>query len=67
MFPLVKEPDFVISLGTSKPGPKNYEVSIDNYYSIWKSGMFPRTRNLILEKIRDKMVRRACKTVRLAV
>jgi hypothetical protein len=29
--------------------------------------MFPRTRNLILEKIRNKTVRRAYKTVRLAV
>jgi hypothetical protein len=29
--------------------------------------MFPRIRNLILEKMRDKMVRRAYKTVRLAV
>jgi len=29
--------------------------------------MFPRTRNLILEKIRDKIARRAYKTVRLAV
>ena len=29
--------------------------------------MFPRIRNLILEKMRDKTVRRAYKTVRLAV
>ena len=29
--------------------------------------MFPRTCNLILEKIRDKTARRAYKTVRLAV
>ena len=29
--------------------------------------MFPRTRDLILEKMRDKMVRQAYKTVRLAV
>ena len=66
MFPLVEEPDFVISLGTSKLGLKNYEVSTDNCRSICKNGMFPRTRNLILEKMRDKMVRRAYKTVRLA-
>jgi len=29
--------------------------------------MFPRTRNLILEKMRNKTVRRAYKTIRLAV
>jgi hypothetical protein len=67
MFLLVKEPNFIISLGTSKLGLKNYKVSIDNYYSIRKNGMFPRTRNLILEKMRNKTVERAYKTVRLAV
>ena len=67
MFPLVEEPDFVISLGTGEPGPKNYQVSTDDCRSIRKNGMFPRTRDLILEKMRDKTVRRAYKTVRLAV
>lgn len=27
MFPLLKEPNFVISLGTGQPGQNNYEVS----------------------------------------
>jgi len=40
---------------------------MDNCRSIRKNGMFPKTYNLILKKIRDKIVRRAYKTIRLAV
>ncbi|KAF2182627.1 hypothetical protein K469DRAFT_711798 [Zopfia rhizophila CBS 207.26] len=64
MFPLVGEPDFVISLGTGEPGPRNYDLSTDDSRSIRKNGMFTRSRDLILEKMRDKPVRRAYKTTR---
>jgi len=67
MFPLIKKPDFIISLGTGKPGQNNYKVSTNNCRSIYKNGIFSRARHLILEKIRDKTVRRAYKTVGLAI
>lgn len=66
MFPLLKEPNFVISLGTGEPGQKNYEVSTEDCRNIRKNGMFARFRDLILEKMRDKTVRRAYKTIGLA-
>ena len=66
MFPLLEEPDFIISLGTGEPGPNNYEVSTDDCRNIRKNGMLARTRDLILEKMRDKTVRRAYKTVKVA-
>ena len=67
IFPLIKKPDFVISLGTSKPGRNNYKVSTNNCRSIRKNGIFSRARNLILEKMRNKTVRRAYKTLGLAI
>jgi len=57
MFPLVKELNFIISLGTSKPRQNNYKVSINNCRSIRKNGMFSKARDLILEKMRNKTVR----------
>ncbi|KAF1974496.1 FabD/lysophospholipase-like protein, partial [Bimuria novae-zelandiae CBS 107.79] len=63
MFPLSKEPNFVISLGTGEPGQKNYEVSTADSR---KNGMFARIRDLIMEKMRDKTVRRAYKSIGLA-
>ena len=62
----IKELDFVISLGTSKPRQKNYKVSTEDCHDIQKNGMFQRLHSLILEKMRDKSVRRAYKIVRLA-
>ena len=67
MFLLIKEPNFIISLGTSKPGQNNYKVSTNNCRSIRKNGIFSRARNLILEKMYNKMVRRAYKTIGLAI
>jgi hypothetical protein len=67
MFPLIKEPDFIISLGTSEPRQNNYKVSTDDCWSIYKNGMFSRARDLVLEKMCDKTVRQAYKTVRLAI
>jgi hypothetical protein len=66
MFPLLKEPNFVISLGTGEPGQKNYEVSTEDCRDIRKNGMFARIRDLIMEKMRDKTVRRAYKSIGLA-
>ena len=66
MFPLLKEPNFVISLGTGEPGQKNYEVSTEDCRNIRKNGMFARIRDLIMEKMRDKTVRRAYKSIGLA-
>jgi len=67
IFLLVKKPDFIISLGTSKPGLKNYQVSIDDCHSIQKNKIFPRICDLILKKMYNKMVKQAYKTIRLVV
>lgn len=58
MFPLVEEPDFVISLGTGEPASSN-DLSPDAPRSIWKNGAFPRLCRLFWEKMRDKKVRQA--------
>jgi hypothetical protein len=59
-------PDFVVSLGTGEPGPSNYDVSTDDCRSIRRNGMLRRFSDLLLEKTRDKTVRRAYKTAGLA-
>lgn len=66
MFPLVEEPDFVLSLGTGEPGPHNYDMSADSHHNNQKFGMLPRMRDLMLEKTRDKTLRRAYKSTKLA-
>ncbi|KAF1965189.1 FabD/lysophospholipase-like protein [Bimuria novae-zelandiae CBS 107.79] len=58
MFPLLKEPNFVISLGTGEPGQNNYEISTEDCRNIRKNGMFTRICNLIMEKMRDKTIYR---------
>jgi len=58
IFPLVEEPDFVVSLGTGEPKPSN-EVSTAVSRNIWKNGAFPRLCRLFWEKMRDKKVRQA--------
>ena len=58
MFPLVEEPDFVISLGTGEPTPSN-ELSTDAPRGIWKNRAFARLCRLFWEKMRDKKVRQA--------
>jgi hypothetical protein len=55
-----------VSLGTGEPGPSNYDVSTDDCRSIRKNGMLRRLGDLIMEKTRDKTVRRAYKMVGLA-
>lgn len=65
LFPLVKKPDFVISLGTGEPGRKNYDVSAGDCRSVWKNGMLRRSLGLVSERMREKPIRRACKTIGL--
>tara|TARA_R110002003_G_scaffold3241_3_gene24948 strand:+ start:6705 stop:7199 length:495 start_codon:yes stop_codon:yes gene_type:complete len=60
------QPDFVVSLGTGEPGPRNYDVSTSDCRSVRKNGMLCRIRDLLLEKTRDRAVQRACKSVALA-
>ena len=66
MFPLAEEPDFVISLGTGEPGPNNYQTSTSDCRKLRGNGMILRTRDLIMERMRDKAVRRAYKIVKTA-
>ncbi|KAH7111317.1 phospholipase [Dendryphion nanum] len=58
MFPLVEEPDFILSLGTGEPTSNN-ELSTDIPRGIWKNGAFPRLCRLFWEKMRDGKVRQA--------
>ena len=58
MFPLIEEPDFVLSLGTGE-STSNNEPSTDNPRGIWKNGAFPRLCRLFWEKMRDKKIRQA--------
>jgi hypothetical protein len=66
LFPHTSQPDFVVSLGTGEPSPSNYDVSTSDCRSLRKNGMFCRIRDLLLEKMRDRGVQRACKSVALA-
>lgn len=66
LYPHSREPDFVLSLGTGEPGPSNYDAPTSDCRGVRKNGMLRRTCDLILEKTRDRTVRRACKTAALA-
>ncbi|KAF4451419.1 putative patatin-like phospholipase [Fusarium austroafricanum] len=57
-FPLLEEPDFIVSLGTGEPKPHD-ELPIANSRNTWKNGALPRLCRLVLEKMRDKKVRQA--------
>ena len=61
-FLLTKEPDFVVSLGTSEPKLKNNDISVAGLYNIWKNGAFPRLCRMFWEKMRDRKIRQAFKT-----
>ncbi|CAK7237038.1 hypothetical protein SBRCBS47491_009841 [Sporothrix bragantina] len=58
LFPLVDEPDFVVSLGTGEPKPSPYPASAAPR-SVWRNGAFPRLCRLFWEKMRDRKVRQA--------
>jgi hypothetical protein len=42
MFPLIEEPDFVVSLGTGAPRLKDDDLSMSGPSNIWKGGAFIR-------------------------
>jgi hypothetical protein len=65
-YPHSEEPDFVVSLGTGEPGASNYDVPTSDCRGARGNGMLRRFCDLLMEKSRDKPVRRACKTVALA-
>ncbi|KAK1754174.1 patatin-like phospholipase-like protein [Echria macrotheca] len=58
LFPLVEEPDFVVSLGTGEPKPSHDSPKAVSR-NVWKNGAFPRLCRLFWEKMRDKKVREA--------
>ena len=66
LFPFCRNPDFVVSLGTGEPAPQNYDTPAMDRRSRRKRGMLRRTCDLLLERTRDKPIRRACKTAALA-
>ncbi|KAJ0134526.1 hypothetical protein HZ326_22416 [Fusarium oxysporum f. sp. albedinis] len=57
-FPLLEEPDFIVSLGTGEPKPHD-EIPITNSRNTWKNGALPRLFRLVIEKMRDKKLRQA--------
>jgi hypothetical protein len=65
-YPHSEEPDFVVSLGTGEPGASNYDAPTSDCRGARGNGMLRRFCDLLVEKSRDKPVRRACKTVALA-
>jgi hypothetical protein len=58
LFPLVDEPDFVVSLGTGEPKP-DQELSNGTRPDKWRHGAFPRLCRLFWEKMRDRKVSQA--------
>jgi hypothetical protein len=44
MFPLIEEPDFMVSLGTGAPRTKGDKpsISVSSPLTLWKDGAFPR-------------------------
>lgn len=67
LFPLVEEPDFVLSLGTGEPSNHTstsrsnvsaVDMLKEGSRNIWKYGAIPRIRDLMLEKMRDRNMRR---------
>ncbi|SCO07049.1 uncharacterized protein FFC1_10298 [Fusarium fujikuroi] len=57
-FPLLEEPDFIVSLGTGEPKPQG-EFPVTNSRNTWKNGALPRLLRLAIEKMRDKKLRQA--------
>lgn len=61
LFPRLKSPDFAISLGTGEPAPTGYDASTEDRRHKYK--MFPRLWDLIMEKMRDKAIRKVSKAL----
>ena len=56
MFPLVEEPDFIVSLGTGAPRTTSGKpsMSVTGPLSLWKDGAFPRLWRMFWERMRDR-------------
>ena len=64
MFPLVEEPDFMVSLGTGAPRATSDKpsMSVSGPLSLWKDGAFPRLWRMFWEKMRDRHVKQVFRT-----
>ena len=64
MFPLVEEPDFMVSLGTGAPRTNGGKpsMSVSGPLSLWKDGAFPRLWRMFWERMRDKHVKQIFRT-----
>jgi hypothetical protein len=64
MFPLVEEPDFMISLGTGAPRTKGAKpsLSMSGPLTLWKDGAFPRLWRMFWERMRDRHVKQVFRT-----
>lgn len=56
LFPLLDEPDDVVSIGTGKSRPSN-AAATDDLRDPWANGAVPRLRRLFWEKMGDRKVR----------
>jgi hypothetical protein len=64
MFPLVEEPDFMVSLGTGAPcttGGKP-SISVSGPLSVWKDRAFLRLWRMFWERMRDRHVKQVFRT-----
>jgi len=55
----MKEPDFIVSLGTGEPLPNGTSIVKKASRSVWSNGIIPRLCRLSWEKMRDGKVRQA--------
>jgi hypothetical protein len=63
MFPLVEEPDFIVSLGTGSPRTSGKpSMSVPGRLSLWKDGAFPRLWRMFWERMRDRHVKQVFRT-----
>lgn len=61
LFPFVKEPDFVVSLGTGEPRQDFGNLTEQTTENIKKKGMLHRLVEFVLEKWEDRIIRDAIK------
>jgi hypothetical protein len=63
IFPLVEEPDFIVSLGTGTPRASGKpSMSVSGPLRLWKDGAVPRLCRLFWEKMRDRQVKQVFRT-----
>jgi len=64
MFPMVEEPDFMVSLGTGTPRTTSGKpsMSVSGPLSLWKDGAFPRLWRMFWERMRDRHVKQVFRT-----